>query len=309
MNDQITLGIDIGGTNTAFGLVNELGEILYENSLATGDYSNPKDLFIAISDSLKEEKREDNFNSIGIGAPNGNSKTGRIEFAPNLLWKGIVEVEKVAFSIFEKPSFLVNDANAAALGELQYGCAQDLSDFVTITLGTGLGSGIIIDKKLVDGAHGFAGEFGHVVVVPEGRKCGCGRQGCLETYASSTAVKETFKLYFNNPSQDFGSLTLDSSAKDIFIEAIKGNVAAMEIMDYTANILGRSLANFACFSDPQAFVLFGGIAQIGHVFREKVEKAYQKNTLKIYSNVEIRLSSLPASNAAILGAAGAAKSK
>ena len=305
MSKQYALGIDIGGTNSAYGLVDNLGNIAYETSIPTTNFDQPEDLVLAIFNDLQQRDLIDSIIGISIGAPNGNHFTGNIEYAPNLKWKGIIPLAKLFQEKFNKPSQLTNDANAAAIGEKLFGNAEDLANFVTITLGTGLGSGIIIDNEIVYGEEGFAGEFGHIRVIPDGRICGCGRKGCLETYASSTGVKRSI--------QELDSINKSSSillniehpeAIDVFEAAKNGDLFSNEIIEFTAQILGSSLADFACFSNPKAYVLFGGIAQSGDKFAERVKFYLEESLLSIFKNkIEIRISSLHDKNAAILGAA------
>ncbi len=305
MLKQFALGIDIGGTNSAYGLVDNLGNIAYETSIPTTNFDQAEDLVLAIFNDLQQRDLIDSIIGISIGAPNGNHFTGNIEYAPNLKWKGIIPLAKLFQEKFNKPSQLTNDANAAAIGEKLFGNAKDLANFVTITLGTGLGSGIIIDNKIVYGEEGFAGEFGHIRVIPNGRICGCGRKGCLETYASSTGVKRSI--------QELDSINKSSSillniehpeAIDVFEAAKNGDLFSNEIIEFTAQILGSSLADFACFSNPKAYVLFGGIAQSGEKFAERVKFYLEESLLSIFKNkIEIRISSLHDKNAAILGAA------
>ncbi len=306
MNQKYALGIDIGGTKTAFGVVSEEGNLIYSSVVSTRDFDKPEKLAKEIYRQLKSVNQDD-FLGIGIGAPNGNAKTGHIEFAPNLTWKGIVPICEIFEEVFSTRTILINDANAAAVGERMFGNAKDLDHFVSITLGTGLGSGVIIDGHLVEGEHGFAGEYGHIRVFPgaEGRSCGCGRFGCLETYASSTGVVRTYTEWLDKiPENSTLKTLINPDAHAIFDCWLKGDTFAEKIVDYTAEILGRSLADFACFSDPKAFVLFGGIAQSGQPFIEKVQAAMDKNLLKVLKGkVEIRLSALHNQNAAILGSA------
>ncbi len=305
MSTHYALGIDIGGTNSAYGLVDKKGNVVYETSVPTTDFVLPENLVTAIFDDLKEKNLLDSIIGISIGAPNGNHFTGNIEYAPNLSWVGIIPLAKLFHSKFNKPSQLTNDANAAAFGEKLFGNAKDLQNFVTITLGTGLGSGIIIDDEIVYGEDGFAGEFGHIRVIPNGRLCGCGRYGCLETYASSTGVCRSVNELdsINKNSSSLNQLE-NPSAKDVFEAANNGDEFAKEIVEFTAQILGSSLADFACFSNPKAYVLFGGIAQSGHNFSDRVKYHLEKNILHIFKDqIEIRTSSLHDKNAAILGAA------
>lgn len=299
-----SLGVDIGGTGTEYGIVTSEGKIVYENDVLTTDFSEPSDLVNFIFNDPEVQKNLDDIIGIGIGAPNGNYFHGAIEFAPNLKWKGIIPLAKMFNEKFNKPALLTNDANAAAVGEMVFGNAKDLKDFVTITLGTGVGSGIIINGQLVYGHDGFAGEYGHIRVIPGGRQCGCGRQGCLETYTSSTGVVRSI-TELDSDNKPFSSLNSieNPTAKDVFDEADKGDLFAREIVDFTARALGSALADYACFSSPKAYVLFGGIAQHGGNFASLVKKYMEENLLIIFKNkIEIRISSLHDVNAAVLGA-------
>lgn len=304
MIKEFALGIDIGGTNTVIGIVDKFGVIDFEVSLRTIDFLTIKNLSNEVYQVLDQHGYLPKLVGVGIGAPNGNCLSGTIEFAPNLPWKGIVPIVEVFEKQFQLPVFLANDANAAALGEHLFGCAHDLTDFVTITLGTGVGSGIFINDKLIEGAHGFAGEYGHIRVIPNGRLCGCGRNGCLETYTSSTGVVRSISEFVSpNKEKSVLASMKKPSAKDVFDAAEKGDLFAQEIVDFTADLLGSALADFAAFSDPQAYVLFGGIAQSGEVFENKVNAAYQANALPFYKNTSIRISTLHNKNAAVLGTA------
>lgn len=305
------MGIDVGGTNTVFGICNQQGEIIYESSVRTRSIDSPEALAQLIHDHLKSQGVLNLISAIGIGAPNGNNHSGTIEFAPNLPWKGIIPIGQIFEDIFGVPVSVTNDANAAALGEMTFGNAQDLKHFVTITLGTGLGSGIIVNGELLYGHDGFAGEYGHVQVIDNGRLCGCGRKGCLETYVSSTGVVRSISE-LDSPSKAESALIKDNvtSARIVFEYAAAGDAFAQEIIDYTAEIFGKALANFTCFSSPQAYVLFGGIAQSGEQFAAKVKHYMEHSMHNIYRNkVEIRISSLHNVNAAVLGAASLAWSK
>jgi len=307
MVEHVALGIDIGGTNTAFGLVNRQGDILFESSIQTKEFTTPTDLVDEIYRQVKNTPYFHLIFGIGIGAPNGNLFTGNIEFAPNLSWKGVIPICELFEERFHSPAMLSNDANAAAVGEHLFGCARDLTDFVTITLGTGLGSGVFVEGKLIVGHNGLAGEYGHIRVVPGGRQCNCGRKGCLETYVSSTGiVRSVMELDSENKSQSSLFMHETLSAKAVFEEASKGDLFALEVVDYTAEVLGSALADFSAFSNPSCFVLFGGIAQSGDGFAKKVKLSMEKNILKIYQNrVEIRISHLHNKNAAVLGTAAA----
>ncbi|MBU2019633.1 MAG: ROK family protein [Bacteroidetes bacterium] len=299
--EHFALGIDIGGTTTTFGLVDQKGSVQFEKVIPTKDYPSADTLLKEIEAILKEENLLRSLVGIGIGAPNGNSQTGQIEFAPNLLWKGIVPICSMAMDIFHLPCLLINDANAAAVGEKMFGAAKNESHFVTITLGTGLGSGIFINNELVEGAHGFAGEFGHIRIIQDGRSCGCGRKGCLETYASSTGVVRTYELFTSNANKLNKEVV---SAKEIFDKAAKGDAMCQEVVEYTASILGNALADFACFSDPKMYVLFGGIAQSGDAFTKRVQHYMDANLLKVLQGkVQVVTSQLHNQNAAVLGTA------
>lgn len=300
---ELALGVDIGGTNIAFGLVNELGKVVFEESVPTQSFITAQDFVDFLFNHTEIRSHLKSILGIGIGAPNGNHFTGQIEYAPNLHWKGVIPLQKMTEHKFNCYVTLTNDANAAAVGEQLFGNAKDLQNFITITLGTGLGSGIIVNNELLYGAHGLAGEFGHIRVIPNGRLCKCGRNGCLETYASSTGVVRSFHE-FNSISKQKCMLTLseDIDAHAIFEAAQQGDAFCNEIVEFTAQILGSSLADFIAFSDPKAYVLFGGIAQSGTYFSDKVKKYMEENALIIFKNkVEIRISALHNQNAAILG--------
>lgn len=302
---EIALGVDIGGTNTVFGLCDKNGSISHEASFPTANFETAEELVEAIYNDLKERNLVDSILGIGIGAPNANYYSGNIEFAPNLSWKGVTPIALLFERKFDLPTLVTNDANAAAIGEMVYGNARDLTHFVTITLGTGLGSGIIIDGNLVYGHDGFAGEYGHIQVVPNGRSCGCGRDGCLETYVSATGVVRSITEL--SSSQKESSKLMDRNgiqAHEVFEFAKAGDPFAKEIIDFTASTLGKAFANFSCFSSPQAYVLFGGIAQSGLEFASLVKNHMEEHMLNIYKNkVEVRISSLHDKNAAVLGAA------
>ena len=305
MKRNLTLGIDIGGTGIEYGLVDRFGGIIYEANLATSNVHSAEALTNILMEDPEINSNTDNLLGIGIGAPNGNYYHGTIEFAPNLPWKGIVELKNIFEESFKTPTVVTNDANAAALGEKLFGNAKDLNDFVTITLGTGVGSGIISSGELVYGHDGFAGEYGHIRVIQGGRLCGCGRKGCLETYVSSTGVVRSVKEMDSKHKNHSTLLNRrDLSAKDVFDQAQEGDLFALEIVDFTACILGNALADFTCFSSPKAYVLFGGIAQSGLYFSNLVRKYMNENLLQIFKDkIEVRMSSLHDVNAAVLGAA------
>lgn len=305
MNNHYALGIDIGGTSTEYGLVSQDGEIVYERDVPTKDYPEPQQLIDAIHADLLKEGYIDTILGIGIGAPNGNYFTGHIEYAPNLLWKGIIPLAEMFEAKFHKPTILTNDANAAAMGEMIFGNARDLKDFVSITLGTGVGSGVVVNGEMVYGHDGFAGEYGHIRIIPNGRLCGCTRRGCLETYCSSTGVVRSISELDSENKAISALLQMEKpSAKDVFDWADRGDLFAQEIVEFTAETLGSALADYACFSSPKAYVLFGGIAQHGGDFASKVKHYMEENLLIIFKNkIEIRVSYLHDKNAAVLGSA------
>ena len=278
--------------------------IHYRNSILTKECHEAIDLVNKIYHILEQENVLTSVYGIGIGAPNGNFYSGCIEYAPNLLWKGKIPLMQLFNERFKVKTVLTNDANAAALGEQKYGAATDLSHFITITLGTGLGSGIIINNQLIYGHDGFAGELGHVRVVPNGRVCGCGRKGCLETYVSATGVvRSIIELESKNKLTSPLLKIEQPNATDVFNNAKEGDAFAQEIVDFTAKTLGNTLADFACFSNPKAYILFGGIAQSGQTFAESVKYYMEEELLVIYKDkIEIRISTLHSKNAAVLGA-------
>ncbi len=312
---QVVLAIDLGGTSADFAFIDFAGEILYKENIPSTDFDTANS-FVQLTKKRAEKaiatkKLDINVRAIGIGAPNGNYYRGTIEFAPNLNWKGIIPIAdyfKMAFG--GTPCFLTNDANAAAIGEGMFGNAQNVKDFIMITLGTGVGSGIVINNELIYGNDGFAGELGHVIVKDDGRKCGCGRNGCLETYASVTGIKRTIiKLLMDNKfeSELKGVSFEQLSGKMIEQAALNGDALALEAYNYTGNILGKALANFVAFSSPNLIVLFGGLAQSGDLILNPTKAAMENNLLKIYNGkVPIILSGLKGNNAAILGAAALA---
>lgn len=304
MDKHLALGIDIGGTNSVFGLTDEHGKIFFEESIETVSCKTPEELVDRIYNRIKELGQLKNIVGIGIGAPNGNYFSGTIEFAPNLKWKGIIPLARLFEYRFKTKAILTNDANAAAIGEMIYGAAKDLKDFVTITLGTGVGSGVIVNGNLVYGHDGFAGEYGHIRVINEGRSCGCGRKGCLETYASATGVVRSIHELDSPNKAKSKIISLENPhAHDVFRLAQDGDKFCGEIIEYTARILGEALADFACFSSPKSYVLFGGIAQSGSAFGDKVKHYMEEAILNIYKDkIEIRTSTLHDKNAAVLGA-------
>ena len=246
-SNQLALGIDIGGTNIAFGLVDRSGNLIWESNFKTKDFPTPTDFVQKLHNTIPANWKNQ-IVGVAAGAPNGNIATGKIEFAPNLHWKGIIPLAELLEKEFNVPAHVTNDANAAAIGEKIFGVAKLYSHFVTITLGTGLGSGIINEGKVVNGGFGFAGEFGHFRVINNGRLCTCGRLGCLETYASATGmVKSITELDHSEQSKSELLKLANPSSKDIVELALNGDSFALHIMDYTAEILGNALADFMCF--------------------------------------------------------------
>ncbi len=305
---KTVLGIDIGGTNTTFALINRAGEILLKENVPTARYAEPKFMVQRIREIL--ESQTDlikNLAGIGIGAPNGNYYKGTIEFAPNLQWSGIIPLAKYFEDIFHVPAYLTNDANAAALGEMLFGNAREMKDFIMITLGTGLGSGIVVNAEVLYGHDGFAGELGHVIVEENGRQCGCGRKGCLETYASVTGIKNTVISLLeteNIESELRGFKHMDLSGKIIEQAAVRGDKIALKAFEITGEYLGKALANAVALFSPEAIILFGGLAQAGNLIFKPTEYHMNKNMLKIFENkVKLLPSALPSNDAALLGAA------
>jgi len=311
MNQPLAVGIDIGGTNTVFGIVDRRGNILYQGAIKTKDHPDISVYMDALHKGVsplidKATATGDQIKGIGIGAPNGNFYHGTIEFAPNLPWKGVIPLANLIREQFGFPVEVTNDANAAAIGEMTYGAAKGIKDFIMITLGTGLGSGIVINGQLVYGHDGFAGELGHVVVEREGRHCGCGRYGCLETYVSATGIVRTMLELLREKKTDSvmrDMKTEDITSKAICDAALEGDQLAQEAVDYTANILGMALANYIAFSAPEAIVLFGGLARAGDLLIEPTRRYMNDNVLRIWKDkVKLINSELRESDAAILGA-------
>ena len=311
MKQPLAVGIDIGGTNTTFGIVDRRGNLLYDGHISTRDHQEVSFFIQALYDQLapliqKVTLEGGEVKGIGVGVPNGNYFKGTIEFAPNLPWRGVVPLASLIQDTFTLPTVLTNDANAAAIGEMTYGAARGMKDFIMITLGTGLGSGIVVNGQLVYGHDGFAGELGHVIVFPEGRRCGCGRKGCLETYVSATGIVRTMHELLQ--SRDIPSLLRDMNptaitSKTIRDAALKGDALAIEAFEFTGKILGQQLANFVAFSSPEAIILFGGLTRAGDLIFRPTIHAMEENLLQIYKNkIKVLPSELKESDAAILGA-------
>jgi glucokinase len=305
---QYSIGIDIGGTNSMMGIVDKMGNILFEAELITNDYELIEDFADACYKLLYPEINKlgfQEFRGIGIGAPNGNYYQGTIEFAPNLRWKGVVHLAKIFSQKFNLNTTVTNDANAAAIGEMMHGAAKGMNDFIMVTLGTGVGSGFVANGKMMYGHDGFAGELGHTIAVRDGRLCGCGRKGCLETYTSATGIVRTANEFLETKtiSSSLRNLTTITS-KNIYDAAVKGDFLALEIFEFTGKILGQSLADAIAITSPEAIILFGGLAQAGKFIFEPTRKYMEQNLLKIYQGkVKLLPSELKESDAAILGAA------
>lgn len=312
MTKDFAVGIDIGGTNTKFGIVDRKGNILEQGRMRTDVHENAEEFIEELYKNLwpliANHGGADKFKGIGMGAPNGNIYTGTIEYAPNLKWKGIIPMAEMVEKKFSLATRLTNDANAAAMGEMMYGVAKGMKHFITITLGTGVGSGIVIDGKIVVGHDGFAGELGHVIVRHGGRfHKGTGAHGSLEAYASATGVRET-AIEFLTKEPDTASLlrnyTIDElTSETVYNCAIQGDAIANRIFEFTGEILGEALANFVMFSSPEAIVLFGGLTKAGDLILKPTVQAMEANLIQIFKNkVKVIFSDLKEADAAILGA-------
>lgn len=309
---EYAIGIDVGGTTTKYGIVNHRGEISNRGDLVTNKHKDIHkfidELYEDLSPAITEVGGIDVIKGIGVGAPNGNYYSGTIDYAPNLHWEGVIPLAKLITDKFKKTCTLTNDANAAALGELMYGAGRGMKDFIMITLGTGVGSGIIINGQLIYGHDGFAGELGHTIIRPGGRlHWGTGMKGSLETYASATGIAITAReMLKENPEED--SLLRTKTAEDItskavFEAAAKGDSLAIKVFNFTGQILGEALANFIMFSSPEAIILFGGVIKSGNLILDPVKKSMEAHLLPIFQNkVKLIFSELKESDAAILGA-------
>lgn len=304
---QLSVGIDIGGTNTTFGLVDINGNIIFKETVSTEHFPIPEDLVAVVCEHIKKALAplaiRYQLKGIGIGAPNGNYFKGTIEFAPNLKWKGVVPLAKLFSDRLACKTLLTNDANAAAIGEMIFGGAKGMKDFIFITLGTGLGSGIVANGEIIYGHDSFAGELGHVIMFTDGRQCGCGRNGCLETYCSATGIKRTYSdLVLSHHEKLDNAETID--AKYIYTKALAGDKNAIEAFNYTGNILGLALANSVAYTSPEAIFLFGGLAHAGEFIFKPTIESFERNLLAIYKNkIKILPSLLSENDVAILGAA------
>ena len=307
------IGLDLGGTNSVFGIVESRGDIKATTAIKTQGYETVDEYVEASVEALQiiidQVGGIEKIKAMGIGAPNGNYYTGTIEFAPNLSWghNGIVPLAKMFSDKLGIPVALTNDANAAAIGEMTYGVARGMKNFIVITLGTGVGSGIVINGQLVYGSDGFAGELGHVIMNRvNGRPCGCGRKGCLEAYCSATGVARTARELIettDEPSLLRDMPAADITSLDVSIAASKGDALAKRIYEFTGNMLGEACADFAAFSSPEAFIFFGGLTKAGALLMDPIKKAYEENVLNIFKGkAKFLVSGLDGSSAAVLGA-------
>ncbi|MBQ0086129.1 MAG: ROK family protein [Bacteroidales bacterium] len=317
MDKQYVVGIDVGGQTSKIGVVDTRGDVLYQTVIRSDIYGDDAEAFLAaladaVKDCIKASGKEGEIRGVGVGAPNGNYYTGEVAYAPNLAWasKKSVKFAKILSKNLDGiPVTLTNDANAAAMGEMTYGAARGMKNFIMITLGTGVGSGIVIDGNVVYGHDGFAGELGHTTVVRHnGRTCGCGRQGCLEAYCSAIGVARTAREWLEHSDEPSLLREVENiTSKDVYEAAREGDKLALSVFEYTGTLLGRSFADFIAFSAPEAIVLFGGLARSKEFLYEPMLKAMNESVLKLWRDkVKIIFSSLKESDAAILGASALA---
>ncbi|HEX5026322.1 MAG TPA: ROK family protein [Agriterribacter sp.] len=312
MNQEYAIGIDIGGTNTVFGIVDHRGDTLYRGAVSSRKHVKIEDyideLYEALQPAIQQVGGIKSIKGIGIGAPNGNFYSGTIEYAPNLVWKGIIPIASMVTEKFGVPAALTNDANAAAVGEMMYGAAKGMKDFIMITLGTGVGSGIVANGHLIYGHDGFAGELGHTMIIPNGRlHAGTGMRGSLESYASATGVANTAREFLEQrQGQDslLRNYPMDAiDSRVVYDCAMQGDPIAKEVYEYTGMILGMALSNFVMFSSPEAIILFGGMTKAGDLILKPTKEHMEKNLLPIFQNkVKLIFSELKEADAAILGA-------
>ena len=306
------IGLDLGGTNSVFGIVDRRGSIIATTSVKTQE-QNDVEVYVdncctALKKIIEEVGGIEKIQAMGIGAPDANYYTGIIDNPANLPWKGEIPLAKMFSDRLGIPVALTNDANAAAIGEMAYGAAKGMKNFIMITLGTGVGSGIVVNGQVVYGSDGFAGELGHVIVdkSSEARSCGCGRKGCLETYCSATGVARTAQMIVSSSERPtlLRNIPLDEiTSKDVAIAASQGDEVAKEIFEFTGKILGEACADFAAFSSPEAFIFFGGLTKAGDLLMDPIKKAYDENVLFLYKNkAQLIVSELDDAGAAVLGA-------
>ena len=304
------IGLDLGGTNSVFGIVDKNANIVKSVSIPTAGHGTAEKYVKVCTDALKPLIEEvggiETIKAMGIGAPNGNYYSGCIEDAPNLEWRGNIPLVKMFQEALGIPVVLTNDANAAAIGEMAYGAARGMKNFIEITLGTGVGSGVVVNGQLVYGHDGFAGELGHVIVEKNGRECGCGRRGCLECYCSGTGIARSAieKLAVSRrPSSLRDILSSKLEAKDVSIAAASGDELALEILADTGRRLGEACANFAPFSSPEAFIFFGGLVKAGDLIMSPICNAYDSHVMPVFKGkAKFLISGLDGASAAVLGA-------
>ena len=312
---QLALGIDIGGTGTKFGIVDRNGNILFSSEISSRNHAEVEGFIDELYDNLhpmiERAGGTGRIKGVGVGAPNGNYYTGTVEYAPNLPWRGIIPLAKMIEGKFKLPVVLTNDANAAAIGEMMYGAAQGMKDFIMITLGTGVGSGIVANGHLIYGHDGFAGELGHTIIIPNGRLHeGTGKRGSLESYASATGVRLTALEMLENSTEPSLLRKIPADQMDslkVFEAAVEGDELAKKIFEFTGEILGLALANFVMFSSPEAIILFGGLTKAGDLILKPTRENMEANVIQVFQNkVKILVSHLKEADAAILGASALA---
>lgn len=311
MDKPYVVGIDVGGTNTVVGIVDKRGQILKSGSIKTDKHAQVEDymdeLAALINTLLEETGTKGQIKGIGAGAPTGNYFTGNIEAAANLRWKVVIPFAKMLEERTGIPVALTNDANAAAIGEMTYGAARGMKDFIVITLGTGVGSGIVANGQLIYGHDGYAGELGHVTMRRyNGRQCGCGKSGCLETYTSATGVARTAREYLEMKTEDSQLRRIpaeDITSKDVFDAAMAGDKMALEIFEATGEMLGEAFADFVAFSSPEAIILFGGLSKAGDLIMKPIRESMERNLVSIWKNkIKLLFSEIKEGDAAVLGA-------
>lgn len=312
---SLVIGLDLGGTNSVFGVVDSKGEIIATTSIKTQAYPSVDQYIMESVKAIKQIAEQvggmEKIRAMGIGAPCGNYYKGTIEHAANLVWaKGIVPLANMFVNELGIPVVVTNDAKAAAMGEMKYGVAVGMNNFVELTLGTGVGSGIVANGQLIYGFDGFAGELGHMIVEPDGRPCGCGRKGCLETYCSATGVVRT-AIAMLEESPEATSLrdiaTDKLTSYEVYKAAMAGDTMAQEVFQQTGRRIGIACANIATFLSPEAFIFFGGLAQAGELLLRPIEEAYNENVLSLYKGkARFLMSGLDGAKAAILGASAIA---
>lgn len=307
---ELTIGIDIGGTNTKYGIVDRAGQVVFQGSIKTTQYEEFRDYFkglsLALRDAMSKVTVEHKVLGVGVGAANGNYYKGTIERATNLPWKGIIPLADMLKEEFQIPAIITNDANAAAVGEMVYGSAKGMKDFIVITLGTGLGSGFVCNGQLLNGKHGIAGEVGHTSVNPAGRFCNCGKRGCLETYVSATGIRRTvYKLLADHlEDSELRGISFDNlNTKMITDAAVRGDVVALAAFEYTGRILGMKLAETVVHTDPEAIFLFGGLSLAGDLIFKPTIRHMEANLMPLFrGKVKVLPSGLQNQAAPILGA-------